>query len=605
MNMEGESKQDMIASFSRDASKFAFQANILQRNGIDLYPIDPTTGYEINSSFVNSVDYESTEFHASDLLFVNWCKSNGNQIVGSRQSKRRLVDNEDIENNNNDKDNSKTENFFINAFPKGQLLIYSSNGKDIVNIIRNRQEIIGMDTVDNTIWTLDSNKVVKIFDYKSNKPLKTFTLIDGKNEDITNFQVCKINEDEILIVIFTEHHVYIIDPSKRRPSTRAKFDIFGGICADISLDGQFIVIADIEKLCVYGIQNQELHNSWSLQVENLKIFNNNYIFALTTEGQLLNVYQIDQDDIVSSIKVIDSEILDFTKVEDDSNKCNILIAWLNVNEPNFKLFTLDTVISNKEIIINEQDDKQASEIDQNETEKDKKSKDGLEDKEVDVRVEKDKADSKEVEEVNSTDNNNNKNTNTQKKRVTKREQDAVISQLISLIESRGSEIDIIKNLTSSSTWNDTRISWFISHYVTSESIATFLFKCITNELQKRIYEETTLLNTWLRWLLTLVNVPHSFRHDKVNKKTLKHFKSSLKTSSESLPVLLGIQGKLEMLIRQAKLREELYHLSLEEKNKTDVPDSELIEEGEGQDDDESENINYVNGETDIFVDAQE
>lgn len=600
--MEGEQKQDIIASFSQDASKFAFQANLSQKNGIDVYPLDPTTGYKINSSFVSRVDYENTEFHASDLLFLNWCKNSDSQLIGSRQSKRKLVEDNATEIKDNDKKDPQTENFFVNAFPKGQLVIYSSNGKDIVNIIRNRQEIIGLDTADNNIWILDSNKVVKIFDYKSNKPLKTFTLVDGKNEDITNFQVCKIKEGEIFIILFTENNVYVIDPSKRRPSTRAKFEIFGGFCGDISFDGQYIVVADIAKLHIYNIQDQELIKSWSLQVENLKIFNNNYIFALTTKGQLLNVYQIGQEDVISSIKVANSEILDFTNVEDDTNDSNILIAWLNVNEPNFELFTLDTIISNKELIINKESDEKRTLKTHSETgeevKQDKKdSKSGKEEEE------KEEEQPNEEVSVNKIENNK-KNINKPKKKITKKDQNAVVSQLISLIESRGSEAEVINNLTSLSTWNDTRISWFISNYVTSESIATFLFKCITNELQKRIYEETALLNTWLKWLLTIVNIPNSFKHDKVNKKTLKHFKSSLKTSSESLPILLGIQGKLEMLIRQAKLREELYHLSLEEKNLSDNPDNAVIEEGEGQNDDDSENINYVNGETDILVDTQ-
>lgn len=601
--MEGEPKQNIIASFSQDASKFAFQANLPQKNGIDIYPLDPTTGYKINSSFVSCVDYESTEFHASDLLFLNWCKSTDTPNIGSRQSKRKPVEDNASENKDNDKRELKTENFFVNAFPKGQLVIYSSNGKDIVNIIRNRQEIIGLDTVDNNIWVLDSNKVVKIFDYKSNKPLKIFTLIDEKNEDITNFQVFKIIENEILIIIFTENNVYVIDPGKRRPSTKAKFEIFGGICGGISFDGQYIVIANIDNLYVYDIQNQELIKSWSLQVEDIKIFNNNYIFALTTKGQFLNVYQINQDDAISSIKVANSEILDFTRVRDDMNNSNILIAWLNVNEPNFELFTLDTIISNKELIIN----KESVELDtindhRKINEEGKKDMEDSKSKKVDKSKEEEepKADAN----VNETKDNK-KNENKQRKKITKKEQNSVVSQLISLIESRGSESEVINNLTSANTWNDARVSWFISNYITSESIATFLFKCITNELQRRIHEETTLLNTWLKWLLTLINIPNSFKHDKVNKKTLKHFKSSLKTSSESLPILLGIQGKLEMLIRQAKLREELYNLPIEEASTTSVPDNTVIEEDEGQNGDESENINYVNGETDIFVDAQE
>lgn len=570
--METEQKSDIIASFSQDASKFAFQANLSRRNIIDLYPLDPTTGYEINSSFVNHLDYENTEFTASDLLFINWCKN----VTNNKQPKRKLDENGDGEADHND---APTENFFINAFPKGQLVVYSSNGKDIVNIIRNRQEIIGMDTVDKNIWTLDTNKVVKIFDYSASKPSKTFTLIDGKKDEISNFHVCKIKNGEILIIIFTEDHVYIIDPSKRRPSTRAQFELFGGISAQITADGENIVIADIEKLNVYNIKTQKLVRSWPLQVERLKIFEE-YIFALSASGQL-NVFNMAQDEVICNIKVADSEVLDFIQLNDPHGH-DVLIAWLNVNEPNFKLFSIESIVSNKEIIINE-DNIQPEE----------------EEKLITAESEQDdKSSSGKIANANKKKGKN--------KKATKQEQNDVVSQLISLIEERGPQKDVIVNLTSADTWNDSRITWFITDYVTTESIATFLFKCITKELQSHVYEETTLLNTWLRWLLILVNIPNSFKQDKENKKTLKHFRSLLKGSNDSLPILLGIQGRLDMLIRQAKLREELNNLSIEDEKANGSNDADLIEKDEAQNENEDEeNMVYVNGETDVFVDAQE
>lgn len=589
--MNTKPKTDIIASFAQDASKFAFQANLSQRSVIDLYPLDPATGYEINSSFVSHMDYENTEFMASDLLFLNWCKGTGN----GNQSKRKL-DDDAKDGDNEDNATSTTESFFINAFPNGQVVVYSSNGKDIVNIIRNRQEIIGMDTVDNKIWTLDTNKVVKIYDYNVSKPTKTFTLIDGKNEDISNFQVCQLDKDEMSIIIFSEEHVYIIDPSKRRPNTTAQFDLFGGICGQISTDGEYIAIADIEKLSVYNIKTQELIKSWSLQVERLKIFNN-YIFALSANGEL-NVVHIDQDEIISTIKAVESEVLDFIQVgELDSRE--VLIAWLNVNEPNFKKFSIDNIVSNKEILINGDNTEEGRQSISIEKEQDEEDEEKLKEEEVEAAT----------TEVDNVDGNSDKKTQKKNKKASKQEQNEVVSQLISLIESRGPASDVLANITSSTTWNDSRITWFITSHVTTESISTFLLKCIINDLQNHIYQETSLLNTWLKWLLILSNVPNSFKNDKENKKILKHFKHSLKASSDSLPVLLGIQGRLEMLIRQAKLREELNNISIEDEKNDKAPETELIEEGEAQTategKDEEENITYVNGESDVFVDAQE
>ena len=72
-----------------------------------------------------------------------------------------------------------------------------------------------------------------------------------------------------------------------------------------------------------------------------------YVGSLNVDGKI-TFYTLGENDAICSIDVSGSEAIDF--VETGSN---VLIAWLNVNEPNFTKISLDTIKNNKEIILNE------------------------------------------------------------------------------------------------------------------------------------------------------------------------------------------------------------------------------------------------------------
>lgn len=64
---------DLVASFSHDSTRFAFQASVAQKNNVDIYPLDETKDYVVNSSLVNHIDYETNDMKVSDVVFFGWC----------------------------------------------------------------------------------------------------------------------------------------------------------------------------------------------------------------------------------------------------------------------------------------------------------------------------------------------------------------------------------------------------------------------------------------------------------------------------------------------------------------------------------------------------
>ena len=155
--------------------------------------------------------------------------------------------------------------------------------------------------------------------------------------------------------------VYIVDPSKRRPSTKYKFEFSNAVTCEFSSDGKFLLIADLEKLTVFDLTSDEkVVHSWSVQVKKIRNFDD-MIMALTIDGKIY-VYKIGEADKVCSIIVNENlEIIDFTPT---NNKQQVLISWLNVNEPNFESLSLKEILGKELITINEDKEVESVEADQ-------------------------------------------------------------------------------------------------------------------------------------------------------------------------------------------------------------------------------------------------
>ena len=560
---------NLVATFSQDAGQFAFHSGSAQKNSIDIYPLDASNNYKVNSSLVNNVDYENHDLKASDILYVGWCSDTDENNQNGGRTKRKLDNDEEIK-------KSRTENFFVNVFNDGQIVTFSTTGKDIINILRNKDEIKAVDTYERHIWTYDSDDCVKKLEYNKTKPVKTFHLIDGKGEEITHFQVLKYqgknaNEDGICLALVTEQKVYIVDPSKRRPTTIATFETFGALSCTFSDDGKYFSVATIDTLTVYDFETKEVVQSWDTQAERIGTVRD-LIFALTVDGKI-SVFKITESETISSIIATNSEVIDFNQIDND-----VMIAWLNVNEPNFKLLSVDNILGNKEIILNEG----VETIEHN----------------VDHQVEE-----KHTEDVVSKQEKKEKT-----KKLSKSEQTGLNVRLVKALSKDNDQSDnmSVMSLLSTQSWNEERIISFIETQLITDSLVGSVLNKIVAALEQDVWTENDTLRLWLKWIMLLKNVPNSTMHDKKPKKHMKHLKNSLKTSSESLPILLGIQGRLDLLNKQAELREEFSMLAVDETaENVAIDQGDNIENTETTENNDEDNMVYVNGENDVFVDAND
>lgn len=541
---------ELVASFSQDVTQFAFQANLSQKNTVDIYSLDDSNNYCVNSSLVNHVDYESNDLKASDALFMGWCNSIEENT--KPKTKRSHSDGE------NGKHIIKKENYFINGFPEGKVVVYSSTGKDILNIIQSKREILHADTEGEFIWTLDTAGTVKKFQYDQTKPSKTFQISDVKDDGLKLFHILPRHKG-LYLAIASKEKVYIFDPSGEELVNVATFDMNDCVACELLSNGEKVVLANTKEITLFDTTNGEALQRWDASARKLKVMED-IILCLTTDGSIVT-YKIGHNQFFGKVKIAHFQIIQFTQVENA-----LLIAWLNVNEPNFKLILLEEIQNGNDLII----------------------QDGMIDNEV-FRTNDD------LDSEGQKETPLNQESDSPKKNFSRAEQDE-LSQ--SLIESLDKEDErVILERISSSNWTEQRIKSFIVFHVQTQDRARLIFEVVSSNFQGEVWKKDSVPAEWLKWILTLRGDRLDNRH---TRKHTKQLRSALRISGDSLPTLIGIQGRLEMLKNQAQLREDLSKLAVAEGgNKEDnVSHDDPVEEHD-------DSISYVNGESDTFVDATE
>ncbi|CCH58837.1 hypothetical protein TBLA_0A10590 [Henningerozyma blattae CBS 6284] len=595
---------DLVACFSKDAKHFAFQANASHKNTIDIYPLDPSSNNAVSNSSIGRIDYETNDLVATDIIAMTWCSGTNimqrNNSTKSKNKKRKNIqeDDENISNTSISEINNEStpENVFINCFSGGKIVVFSSNGKNIINIIQNKNEISNIASRGSNIWILDDDKTVKKFIYYQSKPLKTFHLIEGKKEVIKNFQVLPINEnistngkgdDNIYISLMTESRVIIIDPSKRRPTTVSIIDVSTPVFSSLYDEGKKTIIADANKINLFEVSSGQLVKTWDIQVKKFQIVDNTFIIGLTNDGNLvsINIEQSEnnEDYTIISNNISKNNIIEFAQIPD-----GIIYSWLNVNEPNFEM------IQSKDFT------KGTSTINAND----------------DIITSSDKISNKEslnnlpLEETQD-ELVNDLSIQKQRKKINRTEQDELSQKLLNSLEGENSDDAVTFNLIVSEDWIESRIKIFIIKNLNNESNIAKIIELISREVQKNSWQNSKILFWWLKWLLSLKNINENYKSHKHNIKNLKHIRSSLKPSTDSLPILLSMQGRLELLTTQSMLREQLANLNIEEQEQIvsngqtesqNALDSEKIN---AVNDDNTDDIVYMNGESDTFFDAPE
>lgn len=560
------SNSDVIASFSPDALQFAFQSNLSQKTVIDIYPLDANNDYSVNSSLVSHMDYESNDMHTSEIFFTGWCS--GLEDDGKQRVKRKTSDDVGLENGTED----KVENFFVSVQNSGKIVVFSSGGKNIVNIIQSKSDILQVSLESSFIWTLDSEKTVKKFQYNQTKQLRSFHLVDGVDAEIVYFELLKCG-GVLYLCYATSDTLYIVDPTKRRPNTVAKLSFSGCKSCEL-LDTNKVAVATTEKMSVLDYKTHTVEQEWDVEVDSLIVVKD-VILCRGSSDRVVG-FKLGTESPVCQVRIAGAQLLDVAEVEN-----GFMIAWLNVNEPNFKKLTLNDLIGNDEVIIKGLTDKSPTQIEPSvDAQKDNETSN------IEQKVEKEALPSR---------------------KITKAEQIELNRSLVSALESQDN--DQILNILVSEAWNEAKIKSFIVTQAIPDNSINSLFELTTSELQKTPWDNNEVISLWIKWLLTFkaagcFGSPLS----KHAKKQNKRLKSALKASGETLPILLGIQGRLEMLKRQAQLREDLAQLNLTEgepeadEEPMATEDDKEPSRGTGDPDD---SIAYANGESDTFVDASE
>lgn len=549
-----------IASFSQDVRNFAFQTNIAQKNVVDIYPLDASNNYIVNSSLVSHIDYESNELKATDVLFSGWCSAsmeeNGTKV------KRRLD-----EENNNPRKGAELENFYVNAFSKGKIVVFSSGGKQIINIIQLKKDLICACTEGPHIWIIDSDNTVKKFLFNQSKPLKTFQLaaVTQLGDDaVVNFQLFG-KGSSVILALACENELYLIDPNKKKPTVLTKYKISGCTNCAITTDRKHIGIATKSEVAVYEFTSKNLVGKWPEKASKLALMND-IIMTLNTIGEM-KAYKIGEKSDICRIRTYESEIIDYTQVSN-----SLMVAWLNVNEPNFKMISYADIMKLSEIIFDEESEGTNASLEAK----------------IDRKL----------------SNNQNITHTVTPKRVSKAEHDELTQSLISALCSPHDK-EQISSILLLSTWTEPRIKSFISTQLQTDVAASTLLETTIVKLQENPYDKSNSISLWLKWILTLKGEALNSAHSKEYRRQLKDIKAALKSSAETFPTLLGIQGRLEMLKKQEQLRGELAKLNVT----TGDEEAEAIEQGtisaDVDSDGVNESISYANGESDTFVDAFE
>ncbi|SCU80753.1 LANO_0B01068g1_1 [Lachancea nothofagi CBS 11611] len=539
------SDNDIIASFSPDSRTFAFRSNGLQRKYVDLYPLSEANDYKVSSSLVSHIDYESGDLKLEDLKFTTWCLANAEDRNSSGKTKRKLS--EPNADSNSQAGSVSSESYFVNVFTGGKIVVFSPTGKEIVNIIQNKREILGLGASGSTLWILDDEKTVKHFDYRSSKPLKTFHLVDGKNDDISNFQVLEW-QDKVLLAVFTPTNLYIVDPSKRRPSTVVNMDLPMGKYCVPGAESQLIV-AGSDSVHIVELKTGKAVSKWRFQASQLKFWQDR-IYGQSVDG-IVSVFEVGNQKEICSIKCQSSKIIHFTFVDS-----NIIIAWLNVNEPKFEHLTSERISKSHEIVFHQE-------------------KDAVTESNADAELE--------------TTNTNNR---VPEKVSTKSKDKDIITVLLRLMDDKSSSTEILHTLASES-WSEAQIKEVVSSNLADEHAKT-VFSILSNEISQNPWSTGSNCALWYKWLLTLCHSSVAPISDNRSNKNLKQVRSSLRQSSDVYSLLLSMKGKLEMLSEQAKLREEFANVSL------DAEDYQFSTEN---DETKEQEPIYANGEGDEFVDA--
>ena len=602
------------ALFSKNSHRFALQAPN-NHNYIKIYSIFDDLPQKDALKIKNLYNLDlNQDFGGDEILDMAWCDDDLSKIkdLATQKRKRRTSSGS---NNLSEKETIKerfqllveTNHIFVCLFKSGALVMYEN--EKIVNMIKLKTEVVAIKIFKNKIYVLDKESMIRIFDTRTKKQLKSFTLIDGKNEDINTFHILKSSveshEDAVELMLATDDFVYIINPNGRRPALIRKIELTG--CFDLKHipEKNMYVILTIDSIILYNYTNEEIEKQWQFEGERLECcYNANtdklYIVSFSLTHNSLFVFDSDYKNWVSNIIVKNSDIVEFQPIttsnakKTSDNNTRLIVSWLNINEPRFQIFELGEKHLDKTIIIDNllPVEEMIIEDKHHNLEDKEKSQKHYEDEETKEKAREAEEKEAELKLANSSAIEKNKR----------------FEELLKAIKKNTADFssnDVVMKLVINQIWTEELVKEFIiskldqdepedekhSEKKTSKnkdknSLIFFFYEKLSKHISSNPWQNNKNSCLFIKWILTMTNVFVSKKISPTINKTNKLLEKNLSQSTDTLSSLLSVQGKLEMLIAQEELRLEMGELLSDE----DDFENDVIEEDEQSLENNSENV---------------
>lgn len=598
------------ALFSKNSHRFALQAPN-NHNYIKMYSIFDDLPQKDALKIKNLYNLDlNQDFGGDEILDMAWCDDDLSKIkdLATQKRKRRTSS---ASNNLSEKETIKerlqllveTNQIFVCLFKSGALVMYEN--EKIVNMVKLKSEVVAIKTFKNKIYVLDKDSMIKIFDTRTKKQLKSFTLIDGKNEDINTFHILKSSieshEDAVELMLATDDFVYIINPSGRRPALIRKIELTG--CFDLKHipEKNMYVILTIDSIILYNYANEEIEKKWQFEGERLECcYNANtdklYIVSFSLTHNSLFVFDSDYKNWVSNIIVKNSDIVEFQPIttsnakKTSDNNTRLIVSWLNINEPRFQIFELGEKHLDKTIIIDNllPVEEMIIEDKHHNLEDKEKSKKHYEDEESKEKAREAQEKEAELKLANSSANEKNKR----------------FDELLEAIKQNTTDFstnDVVMKLVINQIWTEDLVKEFIitkldqdepeddkskSKNKDKNSYIFSFYEKLSKHISSNPWQNNKNSCLFIKWILTVTNVFVSKKISPTINKTNKVLEKNLSQSTDTLSSLLSVQGKLEMLIAQEELRLEMGELMSED----DDDENDVIEDEEETLNNKSENV---------------
>lgn len=546
-------------------SSGTYFTNIISQNGrneIQIYHIDKSIGKPtISQSSTVKVNLDAHE------TILDYCWVNSSSVEDFNSPKKRAKRNQRDELQNNDEITSVS---LVLSIKGGDILIASPNSDKIVNRISNENELfrLSQSLNEDSIYGITENSTIEEISLSSNKLIKGTQF--NEDRDITYLKSVKYEigskGNKSQYILLGSQNLYLADISKiprkalvsRFPVPKTNNPITNIIQSNIDANIIYVTRASEKEVYIYNLSDPKFTELFSadstiMDLQLISTENEEALAIITDKAVQMFNYKIGTR----------CEIL---TNHDDARFSNIFLSgttlmgvWYDVNEPKFTEinWTFSSTGAIK-VPIEYNRLNNVTELAEN-----------------NIII----PDSIEINNLASTE---------------------LFDKLVSLLNKDGIDQQGIFDLCSS---NDDEINikeavklFSTSSDITPDSI-NVLFGVISSEVA-RDPSKSTALSIWLKWLL-LAHGGYIAKQPQ-NNRTLKNLQQGLTDGLKVMPILLGIQGRLQLLKAQTELRESLYN------NNDDDSEDDMDEtEGNITAGTNSESFYFANGENDDFDSADD